>query len=203
MLALEIILAFLFWLLICLFVGAILHELGHFGAALWFTNLLPTRLEVGKGPTLLSRETPFRLRISLLPIGGCVAYAGEPGEPAPISGRASWDSASHRDRLVAAIGGPFIHATAFVTILLVLHLDTSDRGLLWNSLVFNCLGQVALAVSSLRPNNVSDGGHIYRAVRSLPVGYKFGLAWRLADPLWIVLIVGVTLVIGKQLIAIS
>ncbi len=197
---LEIVAVFSSLLFLCLCAGTTLHELGHFLAAYWFTNIRPTRLELGKGPTLLSLENPFRLRINLLPVGGLVAYAGEPGEPAASLGGASWDSASRRDRFLAAIGGPFIHATAFLVVLLALCLAASDRGLLWTGLAFNCVGQIALAVLSLRPHDLSDGGHIYRAVRSLPVDYSFGAVWRLAEAFWVIAVLGVASVIGFQFI---
>ncbi|WP_429819869.1 site-2 protease family protein [Ensifer sp. B1-9] len=182
----EILLVFIVCLAMCLFVGTVVHELGHFCAAKWFTRILPTRLQLGGGPPVFVREGAIRFVVGWLPLGGMVAYAGEKGEPQVPATAVSWDEATHNERLVVAAGGPLFHAALFLTALgALLFVSTDARGLIWVSIVVNCIGQVALALLSLNLRNVSDGGHIYRALRRLPAAHSLG-AWRyIAVAMWV------------------
>ncbi|MDX1170671.1 hypothetical protein GOL87_27550 [Sinorhizobium medicae] len=85
------------------------------------------------------------------------------------------------------LSGAALFLTALSALLFV---PAEARGLIWVSIVVNCIGQVALALLSLNLRNVSGGGHIYRAIRRLPAAHSLG-SWRyIAVGMWVAAVLG-------------
>ena len=114
-------LPFLFVLTIVVF----FHELGHFLVARW-CGVRVTAFSVGFGPELFGRNDRHgtRWKLSAIPLGGYVKFAGDENEASvpdnealaamseeERAGAFQAKSVARRAAIVAAGGGPFLNAT--------------------------------------------------------------------------------------------
>ncbi|HVT93712.1 MAG TPA: RIP metalloprotease RseP [Bryobacteraceae bacterium] len=111
-----------FWLLVLIGVMILIHELGHYWAALMF-DVRVDAFSFGFGPRLFGfkrGETDFRF--SAILFGGYVKMAGEqPGDEAAADPR-SFMAKPRWQRLIIAFAGPFMNIVLAVVILTGLYM---------------------------------------------------------------------------------
>jgi regulator of sigma E protease len=105
------------WLFVMIGVMINIHELGHFWAARYF-DVKVDAFSFGFGTRLFGfRRGETDYRFSLIPFGGYVKMAGEPGtddapnDPRNLLSKPRWQ------RLIIAFAGPFMNAVLAVSIL--------------------------------------------------------------------------------------
>ena len=111
-----------FWVVILLGVMILIHELGHFWAALSVGIRVDT-FSIGFGPRLFGfrrGETDFR--ISAIPFGGYVRMLGEqPGDDTAADPR-SFQAKTRWQRAIVIIAGPFMNVLLAVALVAGLYM---------------------------------------------------------------------------------
>jgi regulator of sigma E protease len=112
------------WLLVLIGVMILIHELGHYWAAVYFDVRVET-FSFGFGPRLFGYrrgETDFR--VSAIPFGGYVKMMGEQVTDEPTADPRSFVGKPRWQRLIIAFAGPFMNiilAVALLTGLFMFH----------------------------------------------------------------------------------
>lgn len=111
-----------FWVVILLGIMILIHELGHFGAAL-LVGIKVETFSLGFGPRLLGfrrRETDFR--VSAIPFGGYVRMLGEqPGDEKSNDVR-SFQAKPRWQRAIVVFAGPLMNIVLAVALITGLYM---------------------------------------------------------------------------------
>ncbi len=106
-----------FWVMILLGVMILIHELGHFWAALSVGIKVET-FSIGFGPRLFGfrrGETDFR--VSAIPFGGYVKMLGEQPGDEPVTDPRSFQAKSRWQRAIVVVAGPLMNILLAIAII--------------------------------------------------------------------------------------
>jgi membrane-associated protease RseP (regulator of RpoE activity) len=160
---------FAFW--IVFYVGTMIHEMGHYLAVKFFTDLKATDFQILGLWKFRIREADPSITLSVIAFHGRVAVSGDPDQPQPPQDKVNCLSSNGKDRLVFMLGGPFAHASmsiALICVCLKLQTGPTYSGIEFTWYLLGWL-QLARAIGNLVPGKISDGGHILRVLCRKPI----------------------------------
>ena len=143
-----------FWVVILLGVMILVHELGHFWAALSVGVKVET-FSIGFGPRLFGfRRADTDFRVSAIPFGGYVRMLGElpgdekAGDPRSFQSRARWQ------RAIVIIAGPFMNVVLAVGLVTGLYMYGFPKELPSSDAVISSVeASSPAAAAGLRPGD--------------------------------------------------
>jgi regulator of sigma E protease len=157
-----------FWVIILLGIMILVHELGHFWAALSVGVRVET-FSIGFGPRLFGfrrRDTDFR--ISAVPFGGYVRMLGEqPGDETAADPR-SFQSKSRWQRAIVIIAGPLMNVILAIAVVAGLYMYGFPKEVPSNDAV----------ISSVVPNSAAAAAGIEPGDRIVQIGNKHDPSWQ-------------------------
>lgn len=158
-----------FWVIILLGVMILVHEAGHFWAALSVGVKVET-FSIGFGPRLFGfrrGETDFR--VSIIPFGGYVKMLGEqPGDEQAAADPRSFQAKSRWQRAIVIVAGPLMN------VLLAIGLVT---GLYMYGFVKEAPASPAI-ISSLAPGSPAASAGLQAGDRIVQLGAKHDPSWQ-------------------------
>ena len=112
----------LFWVIILLGIMILIHEVGHFGAALAVGVKVET-FSIGFGPRLLGfRRGDTDFRISAIPFGGYVRMLGEQAGDEKAADPRAFQSKARWQRAIVILAGPAMNVVLAVAIVAGLYM---------------------------------------------------------------------------------
>ncbi len=157
-----------FWVIILLGVMILVHELGHFWAALSVGVRVET-FSIGFGPRLFGfkrRDTDFR--ISAVPFGGYVRMLGEqPGDETAADPR-SFQAKARWQRAIVIIAGPLMNVILAIAVVAGLYMYGFPKE----------VPSADAVVSSVAPNSAAAAAGIEPGDRIVQIGSKHDPSWQ-------------------------
>jgi regulator of sigma E protease len=157
-----------FWVVILLGVMILIHELGHFWAALSVGIRVET-FSIGFGPRLFGfrrGETDFR--ISAIPFGGYVRMFGEqPGEDTASDPR-SFLSKARWQRAIVIVAGPLMNVLLAIALVTGLYMYGFPREAPSSDAV----------ISSVAPGSPAESSGLHAGDRIVQIGGKRNPSWQ-------------------------
>lgn len=158
-----------FWVIILLGVMILVHEAGHFWAALSVGIKVET-FSIGFGPRLLGfrrGETDFR--ISAIPFGGYVKMVGEqPGDEAASADPRSFQAKPRWQRAIVVVAGPLMNVLLAIAIVTGLYMYGFQKEATAGPAV----------ISSLAPNSPAAAAGLQSGDRFVQLGSKHDPSWQ-------------------------
>ena len=157
-----------FWVVILLGIMILVHELGHFWAALSVGIKVDT-FSIGFGPRLFGfrrGETDFR--VSAIPFGGYVRMLGEqPGDETAADPR-SFQAKSRWQRAIVIIAGPLMNVLLAIAVVAGLYMYGFPKE----------VPSPDAVVSSVAPNSAAAEAGIRPGDRIIRIGSKNDPSWQ-------------------------
>ena len=157
-----------FWVVILLGIMILVHELGHFWAALSVGIKVET-FSIGFGPRLFGfkrRDTDFR--VSAIPFGGYVRMLGEqPGDEVSTDPR-SFQAKARWQRAIVIIAGPLMNVLLAVTLVTGLYMYGFPKEVPTGNAV----------ISSIQPGSPAAQAGLEQGDRIVQIGHIHNPSWQ-------------------------
>ncbi len=157
-----------FWVVILLGVMILVHELGHFWAALSVGVKVET-FSIGFGPRLFGfRRGDTDFRISAVPFGGYVRMLGEqPGDETAADAR-SFQAKARWQRAIVIIAGPLMNVILAVAVIAGLYMYGFPKE----------VPSTDAVISSVAPNSAAAEAGIQPGDRIVQIGNQRDPSWQ-------------------------